>query len=119
MKILMVVTLLLQSLAFSGVVCGNHVTTAESMACCEKGHNDGASGIHDPHSATCCASCDMGKTSAIKRQDHVFIEVTQTISSTIIPLMLDTKETQFSFELKHEYPPGGSEILLLKQTLRI
>jgi hypothetical protein len=119
MKVLVIVALLLQIFIFSGSLCGNHVTTSESMACCEKGHNDGAAGIHDPHSATCCASCDMGKTSAIKPQDHVYIEVTQAISSTIIPFMLDTEESKFPYDLKHQYPPGGSETLLLKQTLRI
>lgn len=71
MKATLIVLLLLQSFAYAGPVCGDHATTAESMACCEKGHNDDSEdSIGDSHSSSCCATCDMGKATAIKKQDH-------------------------------------------------
>jgi len=122
MRIAVILMLLLQSFAFSGPVCGNHATTAESMDCCVKGHNAGGdTAFRDPHSRTCCASCDMGKASAIKRQDNgpTHILPAQVLSILSIPVMLNAAMPLASFDSKHEYPPGPPDIFLIDRPLRI
>ena len=122
MRIAVILLLLFQSFAFSGPVCGNHATTAESMDCCVKGHNDGdGPAFRDPHSGTCCASCDMGKASAIKRQDNGsrHILAAQVLSILSIPEMQNAAMPVAFFDAKHEYPPGSRQIFLIDRPLRI
>jgi len=122
MRVVVVFMLLLQSFAFSGPVCGNHATTAESMDCCVKGHNDSrAPAFRDPHSGKCCASCDMGKASAIKRQDNdpTQISVARALSILSIPVMHNLAMPVAFLDAKHEYPPGPPEISLIDRPLRI
>lgn len=84
MKTTLIVLLILQSFAYAGPVCGNHGTTAESMACCEKGHNDGSEdSIADSHSSSCCATCDMGKATAIKKQDQQLLSPAWVLSAIL------------------------------------
>ena len=120
MKLLLVIALLAQLFAFAGPVCGNHVSTKDSMACCEKGHNDRKDGIHDPHSAACCNSCDMGKTAGIKKQEVVSVQLAEKASALEVPAVHTMGVWSIFFrDAKHEYPPGRSDIPLLKQPLRI
>jgi hypothetical protein len=125
MKLAVILLMLLQSYAFAGPVCGNHATTAESMACCEKGHNDDPGPtIGDSHSGKCCASCDMGKGSAIKRQENYSAKISVAHLAYEGPLpQIENVELRYispAFaDSKHEYPPGSSEIFLLDRSLLI
>ena len=115
--------LVLQAFAYAGPVCGDHLTAAESMACCKKAHPDTSGlSISDSDANACCGSCDMGKTQAIKRQDHLSLQniaflapaVFATASSIIVPELAISEWSQQKFT-SHDPP----EILLLTQSFRI
>ena len=122
-----VILLILQSYVYAGPVCGHHSTMAESMDCCENGHNLVATDnpdLNNAHSESCCASCDMGKGLAIHQRQrislsaHLDAQAVLPVESTIVaPPFLSVsglvwRQQKFGF-----YSPP--EIFLLNQSFLI
>ncbi|MCI0415027.1 hypothetical protein L0222_19825 [bacterium] len=116
MKTALILLLLLQAFALAGPVCGNHLTTAESMDCCEKGHSHDTAGMRDDHATACCSSCNTGKTQILKQQGPVhpvIVPATEIVSVEIsndLPWWIDSFDPSIS-----PSPP----IFLLDRSLRI
>src|SRR5262245_49487217 len=62
-RTLFIFVVVMHAAIFTGPVCGGHLNTMESIACCEKGH-DQTSNHGDMHATNCCSNCDMGKGSS-------------------------------------------------------
>lgn len=124
-RITIILILVMQSFLYAGPVCGNHITTAESMACCEKGHGDSGDGpfIVDDHANSCCATCDMGKAQAIDRQKGKQLllnsqDALPAFSSSIpITGISESLETDWSYQKFSSF--SSPELFLLKQSFRI
>lgn len=118
MKAWLIILLILQVSALSGPVCGNHLTTAESMDCCKKGHHQDGTGLQDPHSAKCCATCDMGKAQGTRPHDshHLVVQgdavPVQFIEVEDAPFINFADAQQFS-------SPSPPDIFLLDRSIRI
>lgn len=117
MKIALIALLILQAVALAGPVCGNHLTPAESMDCCEKGHSQNGGGMRDDHSTNCCSTCDTGKTQILTRQDpvqpvvhSVAIEITSVAGSDILTEIVTVQQP---------VTPSPPDIFLLDRSLRI
>jgi len=117
-RLFLVLLLALQSVAYAGPVCGNHITTKESMDCCEKGHDqtEGAAAA-DSHSEECCSTCDLGKTNGIKLQKADPM-ITSAISSDF-PLLIAAPISHPDWDPQrfHSYSPP--ELFLLNESFRI
>jgi hypothetical protein len=118
MRIALVFALILQAIALAGPVCGNHLTTAESMDCCEKGHNHDGSGMRDDHSTSCCSSCETGKTQILKRQEPIQPVVQASIFEIPSVEVPDDLSDQ-TVLLQHSVSPSPPDIFLLDRSLRI
>lgn len=122
MQTTFVYLILVNFLLVTGPVCGNHQTTVEAMACCEKGHNDVTRpGLSDAHSSSCCADCDMGKFQGIKKQDQtrlfISFEPVAFLSNANPDLTLPLSMEALAFEpIGFSSPP---EVFLLDRSLRI
>ena len=120
-KVLLILVLALQSFAYAGPVCGNHVSTMESMDCCKKGHDRmETASAGDSHAEDCCSTCDMGKASSVKaqKQEQLLVEVAVSTISFDVP-MVSTNVRQQNWEPRqfHSYSPP--EIFVLNETFRI
>ena len=114
---ILIFLLVLQAVALAGPVCGNHLTVAESMDCCEKGHNEDSSGMRDDHATACCSTCDTGKTQIVKKQEPV-----QPIPAPISELFtLQTlAHLPFEFEtFQQSVSPSPPDIFLFDRSFRI
>jgi hypothetical protein len=120
-KVLLIVLLALQSFAYAGPVCGNHVSTMESMDCCKTGHDQmGTAAAGDSHAEDCCSTCDMGKASSVKAQKQepaVANTLVSLISFDIPASESDLRQQDWEHQQFHSYSPP--EIFLLNDTFRI
>jgi hypothetical protein len=117
MKIALVVLLILQAVALAGPVCGNHLTPAESMDCCEKGHDQNGGGMRDDHATNCCSTCDTGKTQILKRQDPIQ-PIVQSVAIEIIPVA-GTEILTDVVTFQQPVTPSPPDIFLLDRSIRI
>ena len=116
MKKIIVFLLVLQAVALAGPVCGNHLTVAESMDCCEKGHNEAGSGMRDDHATACCSTCDTGKTQILKKQEPV-----QPIPGPTVELFTVQTLAHLSHVVgfQQSVSPSPPDIFLFDRSLRI
>ena len=115
MKSVLIFLLILQAVALAGPVCGTHLTVAESMDCCEKGHHQD-SGMRDDHATACCSTCDTGKTQILKQQIP--------FQAVLVPQEFIPVETvdQVGFQsdfFQHSITPSPPDIFLADRSLRI
>ena len=118
MKTVLIVLLILQAVAMAGPVCGNHLTTTESMDCCEKGHNHDGSGMRDDHATACCSTCDTGKTQILKKQDPIQPVVHALTFEVISAEVSDSLPTEI-IGVRHSISPSPPDIFLLDRSFRI
>ena len=124
-RLAIVILLILQSYVYAGPVCGNHATTVESMACCENGHpTDTAPAMGDSHSESCCATCDMGKGSAIPRRQKDSFSPAMDPHAVLPPVLAHiVPELSLSFDFVWKQEKFGSytppELFLLNQSFLI
>lgn len=122
-KVAILLFVLLQASAYAGFACGNHLTAAETMDCCKKGHTDpNELSISDSDANACCGSCEIGRNQAIKRQDRVLSLNDLTVAPAVLPTVcvVTVPEVASSEWSEQKFillkPP---EILLLTQSFRI
>ena len=120
--VVLLLVLVLQSFAYAGPICGNHLTAAESMACCESGHQKTAHhGITDSGSATCCGNCDLGTAQVIKRQEQNHSSVQSAVMHVQIPAIAEL-DSERAYENPHRKKPASTnrpEAFLLNQSFLI
>ena len=122
LKVLLILLLAMQSFAYAGPVCGNHVSTMESMDCCKKGHDrmGPSPAAGDSHAEDCCSTCDMGKASSVKaqKQEPLVTDATVSVVSFDVPVLaLNVRQLECEHQQFHSYSPP--EIFLLNETFRI
>lgn len=117
MKSVLIFLLILQAVALAGPVCGTHLTVAESMDCCEKGHNRDGDGMRDDHATTCCSTCDIGKVQILKQQ--IAFQAVLVSTEEFIPVQtLDP--VAFQIESFHQFiSPSPPDIFLADRSFRI
>ena len=118
MKTALILLLVLQFVVLAGPVCGNHMTTAESMDCCEKGHQSEGKGIGDAHASDCCATCDIGKSQGTMRQDHNQ-PVPQLVVLHFVAANVATLPQMAVYGFDCPASPSPPDIFLLDRSLRI
>jgi len=119
-----VVLLILQSFAYAGSVCGEHLTAAESADCCQRGHlsPSGKTTLTDSTATSCCGSCDSSKTQFLKAQDLQMSAVYFVTNISDDLVVMPEIVSSFIFvnfhrrRTSHSDPP---KLFLLKESFRI
>jgi hypothetical protein len=117
MKIALIVLLVLQAIALAGPVCGTHLTTAESMDCCQKGHNHDSAGMRDDHATACCSTCGTGKVQLLKQQESIQPALDATVELVSVEILVHPADkVEFS---EGSVSPSPPDIFLFDRSLRI
>ena len=120
---ILLILVLLQPFVYAGPVCGNHLTAAESMACCESGHSNAAkTGITDNSSNSCCGSCDFSKAQLLKRHELNLAALHLATPLPSIPIVESERLADLAFYDFHRqkaYLSDPPEAFLLNETFRI
>lgn len=117
MKIVLIFFLVLQAVALAGPVCGTHLTTAESMDCCQKGHNHESAGMRDDHATACCSTCGTGKVQILKQQESIHTPLDATVELVSVEILVHPSERVEFFECS--VSPSPPDIFLFDRSLRI
>ena len=121
---ILVILLFLQSFAYAGSVCGEHLTAAESADCCQKGHisPSGKTTLTDSTATSCCGSCDSSKSQLLKRQDLQIsaVHIVTNISDDVVVMPKVVSPFVFADfhrrRASHSDPP---KLFLLKESFLI
>src|SRR5262245_8784795 len=114
--------LVLQLFAYVGPICGDHLTAAESMDCCKKGHIDATTAVTENSAASCCGSCDFSKAQVIRRQE-LNLSALHFVAPVSFDPVITTEPTSdftfFNFHKRKDSLSDPPEVFLLVESFRI